>query len=435
MLVFRLNNLIEGKMKELNKRQFVNLFIIITIIIVFSGLIPVGAKELPPFQHPPFILKASKMLPKDLLVGPNYRIRETVKNDGFVNIYNLDTDYGPLTVESTSVLMERVSELKALHHMEELEQTDAFIDALKKGVTAPLNTAKSLVTHPIDTVKGVTSGIGSWFGDIGKAITSDDPNQENVLSAAIGYAGIKRKYAYEYKINPYTRYEPVQKKLGKIAKASVFGGLTPKVAFGLIEKPVGPALRISGTADTMKKLVRDKSPAEIDEINEKKLKSMDVSTAVIKNFLKNPHYDPQEITLLVGALESMKNVASREKFVKFAAVAPDNIIARYMRLRAQMMAYYNANVSPAARIVSVHGIPFLQRKDGTIVGLFPLDHVFWTEKLWLRETRGSKKLKRLPGYTGKEAWITGKIDPTAIMGLSIQGWKTEDNFTKKFLKK
>lgn len=426
-------------MKELNRRQFVNLFIIIsiiiTIIISFSGLIPVGAEELPQFQQPPFILKASKMLPKDLLVGPNYRIRETVKNDGFVNTYNLDTDYGPLTVESTSLLMERVAELKALHHMEEFEQTDAFIDAMKKGVTAPLDTAKSLVIHPIDTVKGVASGIGSWFGDIGNAITSDDPNQENVLSAIIGYAGMKRKYAYEYRINPYTRYEPVQKQLGKIAKASVAGGMTPKMAFGMIDKPVGPALKLAGTADAMKKLVRDKSPAEIDEINEKKLKAMDVSTTSIKNFLKNPHYDPQEITLLVGALESMKNVASRENFIKFAAVAPGYDIVRYMRLRAQMMAYYHANVSPAARIVSVQGIPLLQRKDGTIVSIFPLDYVFWTEKLWLRENRGSKNVERLPGYTGKEAWITGTVDPVAIMGLSIQGWKAKDNFTKKLLKK
>ncbi len=100
-----------------------------------------------------------------------------------------------------------------------------------------------------------------------------------------------------------------------------------------------------------------------------------------------------------------------------------------MRLLAQMMAYYHANVSPAAKIVSPRGIPLLQKKDGTIIALFPLDRVFWTEELWLRETGGSKKLKLLPGYTGKEAWITGKIDPVAITGLSIQGWKAEDNFT------
>jgi hypothetical protein len=227
----------------------------------------------------------------------------------------------------------------------------------------------------------------------------------------------------------------VQKQLGKIAKASVAGGMTPKMAFGMIDKPVGPALKLMGTSDAMTKLVRDKSPAEIDEINEKKLKAMGISASIVKNFLKNPHYDPQEITLLVGSLESMKNVASRGNFIKLAAVVPGYDIARYMRLRAQMMAYYHANVSPVARIVSVKGIPLLQSKDGTIVAMFPLDYVFWTEKLWLRETRGSKNVERLPGYTGKEAWITGTVDPVAIKGLSIQGWKAKDNFTMKPLKK
>ncbi|MCK4984106.1 MAG: hypothetical protein KAS40_01235, partial [Desulfobacterales bacterium] len=118
-----------------------------------------------------------------------------------------------------------------------------------------------------------------------------------------------------------------------------------------------------------------------------------------------------------------------------AAVVPGYDIARYMRLRAQMMAYYHANVSPAARIISVQDIPLLQRKDGVIVGMFPLDRVFWTEKLWLNESRGSKKLERVPGYAGKEAWIMGRFNPVATMGLSIGGWKTKDNFAKKLLKK
>jgi hypothetical protein len=419
--------------------RLVNTFILISIgittIISGSMLSPVAAEELPQFQKAPFYLNASEVLPKDLLVGPNYRIRKVVRNDGIINTYFLDTDYGYLTVESTSLLLDRINELKAINHMEELKRKGAFVDALKKGFTAPFQTAKGLVTHPIDTVSGVSSGIGNWFADIGNAITSDDPNQENVLSAVIGYAGMKRKYAYEYGINPYTRYEPVQEQLSKIAKASVAGGITTKMAFGMINKPVGSVLKLAANAGAMRKLVRDKSPAEIDEINEKKLKAMGISVSDAKNILANPYYDPQEITLLVSALESMKNVKSRGNFIKMVAVVPDYDVARYMRLRAQMMAYYHANVSPVARIISVQDIPLIQRKDGVIVGMFPIDRVFWTEKLWLKENRGSKKLEGVTGYAGKEAWILGRFDPIAMEGLSIGGWKTKDNLAKKLLKK
>ena len=416
-----------------NRTIFCLTFIGATLVFINYAILPAGAQDLPEFQKIPITLKASEQLPKNVLMGPNYRIEANVKNDGFVNTYRLTTVYGPLKVEGTSLLMDRTNELKALSHMEEIEQTDTFAEALKKGTTAPVRTAKGLVTHPVDTVSGIASGVGNWFKDIGNAITSDDPHQEGALSAAIGYAAAKRKFAYEYGINPYTRYEPVQDKLNKIARASVVGGLTPKVAFSLIKKPVGTVLKVTGTADTMKQLVRDKSPAELDEINGEKLKAMGVEDSIAKEFLKSPHFDPQEETLLVGELEAMKNVKDRKNFIKMAAVAPDYKIARYLRERAQMMAIYNEKVAPVDRIVAVQGVPLLQRKDGVIIVLTPLDHVAWAHEVWLKQSKGSGALNQLPGFSGKEVWITGTFDPIARKALEILGWKVKEDFASKFL--
>jgi hypothetical protein len=416
-----------------NRTIFCLMRIVATLVFIIGTILPAEAQDLPEVQKVPIMLKASEQLPKNVLTGPNYSIEANVKNDGFINTYRLTTDYGPLKVEGTSLLMERTNELKALSHMEEVEQTAKFAEALKSGDTAPLRTAKGLVTHPVDTVSGVASGVGSWFEDIGNAITSDDPHQEGALSAAIGYAAAKRKFAYEYGINPYTRYEPVQEKLTKMARASVVGGLTPKVAFGLIKTPVGTVLQLTGTADTMRKLVRDKSPAELSEINAEKLKAMGVEDSLSKDFLKNPYFDPQEETLLVGELEAMKNVRDRNNFIKMAAVAPDYQIARFLRERAQMTAIYNEKVAPVERVVAVQGVPLLQRKDGVIVVLAPLDHVAWTQKLWLKESKGSGTFNQLPGFRGKEVWITGAFDPVARKALEIEGWKVKEDFATKFL--
>jgi hypothetical protein len=404
-----------------------------TLVFIFWAIIPVAAQDLPEVQKVPITLKAPEVVPKDVMKGSNYQIEQKVINDGFVNTYRLTTDYGPLKVEGTSLLMERTNELKALSHMEEVEQTDTFAEALKKGATAPVRTAKGLVTHPVDTVSGIASGVGNWFEDIGNAITSDDPHQEGALSAAIGYAAAKRKFAYEYGINPYTRYEPVQDKLNKMARAAVVGGLTPKVAFALIKKPVGTVLKVTATADTMRQLVRDKSPAEMDEINAEKLKAMGVEDSLAKDFLKNPHFDPQEETLLVGELEAMKNVKDRKNFIKMAAVAHDYRIARYLRERAQMTAIYHKKIAPVERIIAVQGVPLLQRKDGVIVVLAPLDHVAWTKRLWLKQSKGSETFNVLPGFSGKEVWITGAFDPVARKALEIQGWKVKEDFASKFL--
>jgi len=416
-----------------NRTIFCLIRISATLIFFICAIFPAAAQELAEFQKVPITLKVSEQVPEDVLTGPNYRIETDVKNDGFVNTYHLTTDFGPLKVEGTSLLIERTNELKALSHMQEVEQTETFGQALKKGATAPVRTVKGLVTHPVDTVSGIASGVGSWFKDIGSAITSDDPHQEGALSAAIGYAAAKRKFAYEYGINPYTRYEPVQDKLNKMARASVVGGMAPKVAFSLIKKPVGTVLQVTGTADTMRQLVRDKSPAELDEINGEKLKAMEVEDSIAKEFLKNPHFDPQEETLLVGELEAMKNVKDRKNFIKMAAVAPDYKIARYLRERAQMSAIYHKKVAQIERIVAVQGVPLLKRKDGVIVVLTPLDHVAWTHKLWLRESKGSASLNQLLGFSGKIVWITGTFDPVARKALESQGWKVKEDFANKYL--
>ncbi len=381
----------------------------------------------PDLQTTPAMLKASEVLPRDLLGGFNYRIEETVTNDGFINTYKLSTSYGPLTVESTALLLMRINELKALQHMEKLKKSKVFKQALKKGAMAPLNTAKGLVKEPVKTVKGVATGIGRWFSDVGRSIKSNDPHQESVLKTATGYAGAKRKFAHEYGIDPYTDFEPVQKMLGEIARAGVAGGLTTKMAFGAIKKPAGKVLKATGSAHQMKQLVRDKSPAQLEKINQGKLRAMGVSDSLSKNILSNPYYNPQEKTLMIGHLENMRGVRGREIFITAASQVNEKSVARFMRLRAGMMANYNASISRVSRFVNINGTPLLQRKDGVIVGLFPLDYVSWTWDLYKKEKAASESVVKVRGDTGKELWIDGRFDPVARKALESRGWKLNDS--------
>ena len=56
-----------------------------------------------------------------LLKGPNYSIKDTVRSDGLINTYELETKYGPNSVESTVFLLKRLNELKAIDSMEKLQ--------------------------------------------------------------------------------------------------------------------------------------------------------------------------------------------------------------------------------------------------------------------------------------------------------------------------
>jgi hypothetical protein len=388
----------------------------------------------PDLQTPPIALKASDELSNDLISGPNYKVEQSVINDGLINTYRLSTDYGPLQLESTALLKERINELLALRHMEELKGSNVFKDALKEGAKASFRTAKGLVTKPVDTVSGIATGVGRWFSDVKRSVSSDDPHQENALKTALGYSSVKRKFAYEYKIDPYTNYEPVQKRLSELSQSAFAGGITTKVAFGAVKKTAGTVLRITGTADTMRKLVRDKSPAELEDINTNKLLAMGVSRNNTKHFLNNPNYSPQEATLLVGALESMRNVSDRNKFVAAASFADEESVARFMRLRAQMMASYSTLISPVSKIIDINGTPFLKTTKGVVVGLFPLDYVAWTGALYQKEKTVSDFIENVLHIKSKELWVTGRIDSIARRALESRGWKVKTNVGASLLK-
>ena len=106
-----------------------------------------------------------------------------------------------------------------------------------------------------------------------------------------------------------------------------------------------------------------------------------------------------------------------------------------MRLKAEMMANYKANVTSVSRIVEADGVPFLQRKDGIVVGLFPLDYVASTRSFWQKEKAVSEALSRLQGVGGKELWIEGMFDPVTRKALEAKGWKVEDSVGEKLIKK
>src|SRR5215218_9771843 len=68
--------------------------------------------------EPSPVLSASKILPPELLSGPNHRVQERVTNDGYLNTYQIDSKFGTFTAVSTAVLRKRIGEINAMVVME-----------------------------------------------------------------------------------------------------------------------------------------------------------------------------------------------------------------------------------------------------------------------------------------------------------------------------
>jgi len=68
-------------------------------------------------------------LPPELLSGPNHRVQEKVTNDGFLNIYVVDSKFGSFRAVSTPLLRKRIQEINAMATMEKLRAKGClFVD-------------------------------------------------------------------------------------------------------------------------------------------------------------------------------------------------------------------------------------------------------------------------------------------------------------------
>ena len=408
-----------------------NVFVILCTCIV--GLCFASFSYSQDFQKVPITLKASEVIPKDWLKGPNYTIKEAITSDGVVSTYELDTSYGPVKVESTVLLLKRIGELSALHKMEQLQGTDLFANAAKGAATGPLTTAKGLVEDPAGTVSAVGSGIGKFFGRVSDSMQSDDPYQASATQSALGQAATKREFAFQFGVDPYSPYPPLQKTLDSIAWTAASGSLTVKAAFSAIPGGVGTVVSLTGTADSLRSLVRDKTPAELQAINAQRLSDMGVSGSLQKVFLNNFSYDPSEKTLLVGELANMKGIKGRDKFITAACVAQSESMAVFMRVMAQFMGLYNEKRKSVQSFVEADNLPLLQKKDGTVVAVLPLDHLTWTQRFANKEKAVSEAIKKIPGVKKKEFVVVGTVSPIAKKALEGKGWKVEERFGEKLL--
>lgn len=184
-------------------------------------------------------VKVDTFLPAELISGPHYTMAPKAEVRRAIAFFKLDTSYGKTEVAGTVALLERIDELRAIATLENMKKTDVYTDALKKSAGGPLDTAKALVDDPLGTVSDTAKGLGSFFADIGYAIVSDDPSQENVAKTALGFGAAKRKLAHQLGVNPYSSFEPLQDHMSEIAWTMVGGGLTVTAAFSQIGNTAG----------------------------------------------------------------------------------------------------------------------------------------------------------------------------------------------------
>lgn len=369
-----------------------------------------------------FEVDAADFVPTALLTGPGYRVERSAFGDGFSVYFRLTTEAGSEELESVEALHQRLDELRALAGLEEIGRSEVFLDAVERGITAPVRGAGELLSDPGGAVGGAVTGFGRWVGNVGRSAVSRDPDQEGVLSALTGYEAAKRGFALEFGVDPWSSYEPLQKRLASISRSAVAGGLSTSVAMGAVTRGSnwGAAVKALGLSSKMNAMVAQNPAQRLRALNSERLVEMGIADYEADSFRRNFNYTPMQQAQIVDALDAMGEIQGRAVFLSHASAAPDDALARYMVLRAQMLSRFVTTHGPAD-IVSVGGLPWVRTQDGALVTTLPLDYLTWTPDLAAGVVDATAGIQGME-FRSREVWVEGRVGDEARERLEKAGW-------------
>jgi hypothetical protein len=380
----------------------------------------------------PVTLKASEVLPPELLSSPSYKIGNEVHNDGFLNTYTVDSQWGQLKVVSTPLLRKRAHELNAMAQMEKLKGSKEFKDGVKNSAKKVVDGAEQIITDPGGTIKNVGKGVGGLFKSIGGVFKGGDKErgetEGNTLERVSGFSKAKRQYAAKFGVDPYSRNEYLQKELGDISQAGFLGSTITSLGLGALG---GAVVSVASNADTFNDLIHEKSPDKLRDFNRKKLETMDVSEDVIDLFTRNTNYTITEQTAIVAALDSMDKTKERRDFVKFAVLSDSPEIAVFRTVQIQLYATYNQTHKPVDQFEYFGEFACGRVKDGSLLVVAPVDYLLWTKELGPHLTAMSQQLSKSNPSSRKVLWVSGTLSPLALKHMKALGWEIQQNAFKK----
>jgi hypothetical protein len=248
------------------------------------------------------VLKASQLVPAELLKGARFQVDETVPTDGMLARFTLRSDFGTFEAHGREMLRIRVAEVAALEQLEAVSKTETFTNALGSAAMRPVKAVGQIVTNPVETAKGVPGGVERLFGRVKRGAgdlweattTSDKPATDQaeqvarrvggISRDALGYEQERRQLAKELKVDPYTTNPILAAKLDEVAWVTFSARLGINALTAVF---IPGSMALSGTTFTTD-LVWVTPTAELLCLNEQKLRDMGLGDEVVRALTRNP---------------------------------------------------------------------------------------------------------------------------------------------------
>lgn len=387
--------------------------LVIATATVFAP--PALAAEKPPE------LSAGSLLGEGIK-GPNWTVGETVRSDGFVRLYAVETPYGNFQVNGQHRMNERLQELRALNALEQMSKAEVFVDAVGNAGMAPVRFGRDLVLDPVETTGNLVSGIANMFDKAVSEVEQRSASRDDFVESVIGVKKAMRELAFALKVDPYTDFTPLRDGLEDVARVMAAGDISVSAAISVIPGGAGVAVSASSTASNLANPVRDKSSAEIADLVSSKLKKLSVAKDSIDAFVENHAYSPGDQYAIAEALSALKAEDSTV-FVKAAAKAESADVAKFHRYRAEFLAKHTTKLGNLKSFVDIAEFALNRDAAGNVVAAFPFDGLEWTDAVARSLTNITVEVATSGATKAPVFATTGKISAYAAAELKNRGWR------------
>jgi hypothetical protein len=281
-----------------------------------------------------------------------------------------------------------------------------------------------LLVNPVEALGNTLAGIGNQIGQIGSGIHNAGKSQDQAFGG-LGADQKRRELAAKLGVDPYTDYEPLQARLQKLSQAAAAGGLVVSGAMMAIPGAVGIVVSNAGTSGRVKDSLRDRTAAQLMDMNREKMLAMGLDRVTADALLQNRNYSPLDMTSMVSSLE-MVPVAGRDDFLRRAVAVKRRDAAVFNRRYTEMVADYHLKTKSIVSFVSAAEFPFNQTGNGTVVGIWPVDALSWTGGT-SRAMSNAANAIRTNRLGRPELRISGQATARAKEGLREIGFTVAEN--------
>lgn len=397
-----------------------------SLAVALFLLAPVSGALAGEFESPPQ-LKASKLLPQDIVKGKLYTVEEKVLNDGYLNTYTIDSQYGKFTAVSTPMVYVRIHEINTIAEIDKIDLGDEFGDSVKQSGKSLVSGVKNLVTDPVDTLGGAFSGVAKAFGRAQESIFESNASQyeDSAVESAIGLSKVKRDYAVKFKVDPYSTNEVLQDRLQKLALANYSGGLGVSALNFVLPGTAAMAVSAVRGTNLMNDVDLSTAPADLRKENRDKLLAMGVEESVARIFINNEVFSPTDQSLLVAALDKCSGVKDRQAFIEFAVPTNSGDLAFFRQRMAAMFMEYHQKKAKLESFVPVGKFIAAKTANNELLLCFPLDYGVRSSAMVTVMKQFNDAAAKM-GVKSKRIRVSGRFSPEAKKGLEADGWKVDE---------